>query len=94
MMLLLFGMAGIQLDYLIIALVGSSFLLRILFSCPRGGFPLIQHNEIRDLTASLLAEVCTEVQVEPTLQPKTGEHFDHGTLNTEDGACLDVSMNG
>jgi len=36
------------------------------FSCPKGGFPTIRHNEIRNLTASLLTD---EVQVEPTLQP-------------------------
>ena len=34
------------------------------------------------------------MQVEPTLQPLSGEHFDHATLNTEDGARLDVAMNG
>ena len=38
--------------------------------------------------------MCHEVQVEPTLQPLSGEHFDHATLNTEDGARLDVAMNG
>jgi len=73
---------------------GVKFSVEHAFSCPRGGFPIIRHNEIRDLTASLLTEVCTEVQVEPTLQPITGEHFDHATLNTEDGARLDISMNG
>ena len=62
-------------------------------SCPKGGFPTIIHNEICDLTASLLTEVCHEVQVEPTLQPISGGHFHHVTLNTEDGACLDISMN-
>ena len=33
------------------------------------------------------------MQVEPTLQPIFGESFDHATLNTEDGAHLDVCMN-
>ena len=64
------------------------------FSCPKGGFPTIRHNEIHDLTASLLTEVCHEVQVEPTLQPISGESFDYATLNTEYEAHLDVSMNG
>ena len=31
------------------------------------------HNEIRDLTASLLMEVCHQVSVEPNLLPITGE---------------------
>ena len=42
-------------------------------NCPTGGFPTIQHNELRDFTASLLSEVCHGVSVEPHLQPLTGE---------------------
>ena len=37
-------------------------------SCPRGGFPSIRHNEIRDITANLLSEVCNDTRVEPDLQ--------------------------
>ena len=73
---------------------GVKFSVEHAFSCPKGGFPTIRHNEIHDLTASLLTEVCHEVQVEPTLQPLSEEHYDHATLNTEDVARLDVAMNG
>ena len=38
-------------------------------TCSKGGFTIARHNEIRDLTASLLREVCTDVEVEPRLQP-------------------------
>ena len=58
--------------------------------CPRGGFPTLPHNEVRDLTADLLTEVCHDVEIEPQLQELTGEHFSLRTANTEDGACLDV----
>ena len=64
------------------------------FTCPKGGFPSLRHNEIRDLTANLLTEVCHEVQVEPTLQPISGEQFRQASLNTEEGARLDISMCG
>ena len=37
------------------------------------GFPSIRHNEIRDLTANLLTEVCNDVCIEPDLQPLSGE---------------------
>ena len=43
------------------------------FSCAKGDFPSIRHNEIHDLTANLLAEVGHEVLVEPHLQSITGE---------------------
>jgi len=73
---------------------GVKFSIKHAFSCPKSGFPTIRHNEIRDFTASLLTEICHEVQVEPTLQPLSRESFNHATLNKEDGARLDISMNG
>ena len=33
----------------------------------------VRHNEIRDITANLLTEVCHDVQVEPDLQEVTSE---------------------
>ena len=50
----------------------------------------IHHNEIRDLTASLLSEVCSDVGVELALQPVEGEPLQFATANGEDGAHLDV----
>ncbi len=40
---------------------------------PKGRFPSIRHNEIRDLTANLLTEVCHDMYVEPNLQPITSD---------------------
>jgi len=42
--------------------------------CQHGGLVIIQrHNEIRDLEAELLEIVCHDVEIEPCLQPITGE---------------------
>ncbi len=38
-----------------------------------GGFPTLRYNELRDMTASLLTEVCSNVATEPHLQPLSGE---------------------
>ena len=46
---------------------GTSFSSEHALSCPHGGFPSIRHDDIRDLTAKLLTEVCSNVAVEPTL---------------------------
>ena len=54
---------------------------------------LTTQREIRDLTASLLRDACHEVRVELDLQPITGETFKPST-NTQDGARLDVAVNG
>ena len=61
------------------------------FSCSFGGFPSIRHNELWDITASLLSEVCHNVRIEPSLQPLSGEQFHYRSANIEDGARLDVS---
>ena len=52
---------------------GAHFTVEHMLSCPRGGFPSIRHNEIRDITATLLTEVCNDVCVEPDLQEVTTE---------------------
>ena len=73
---------------------GSSFSVEHALSCARGGFPSIRHNEIRDLTATLLTEVCNDVRIEPVLQPVTEEGLTGATANTQDGAHLDIAANG
>ena len=48
---------------------GKSFIVEHALRNPCGSFPTIRHKEIRDLTASLLSEVCSDVGGEPALQP-------------------------
>ena len=73
---------------------GSNFTVEYALSCAKGGFPSIRHNEIRDLTANLLTEVCNEVCIEPNLQPTTPDQLSGATANSQDGARLDISANG
>ena len=73
---------------------GSNFSVEHVLSCAKGGFPSIRHNEIRDLTATLLTEVCHDVCIEPGLQPISNEILTGATTNTQDGARLDIAANG
>ncbi len=73
---------------------GAKFSVEQVLSCPKGGFPSLRHNEIRDLTANLLTEVCSNVSIEPELQPITGEALRGATSNSQPGARLDVAANG
>ena len=73
---------------------GKAFTVNHAMVCHMGGFPTICHNEIRDLTASLLTEVCPNVAIEPHLQPLFGESFRLASTNTDDGARLDVRARG
>ena len=52
---------------------GKDFSVEHTLSCPTGAFPSIRHNDVGDLTAKLITEVCHNVEVEPALQPLTGE---------------------
>ena len=62
-------------------------------SCPNGGFPTIRHNELRDITANLLTEVCNNVAVEPQLTPLSGEKLP-SSANSDDGARSDIVAMG
>ena len=68
----------------------QKFTVEHALSCLRGGFPSIRHNEIRDITAEVLTEVCHGVGTEPKLQPVTGEGLSQRSVNREDGARLDI----
>ena len=59
-------------------------------SCPKGGFPSIRHNEV----GSWMSEVCHDVYLELHLQPMTGETLNGASAITEDGARLDIAVNG
>ena len=59
-----------------------------------GGIPTIRHNEVRDITASLLTEVCSNEATEPHLQPLSGEAFRLASANTDDGARLNIRARG
>ena len=63
-------------------------------SCGTGGYSIMRHNEVRDLTASLLSEVCGDVQIEPTLIPLSGEAQFYRSANVSPDARLDVSARG
>ena len=54
----------------------------------------MRHNELRDLTAEMLSEVCKDVALEPKLIPLTGETLKYKSANLEDESRLDVSARG
>ena len=70
---------------------GTSFSVQHALSCPKGGFPTLRHNELRDLTAKLMTEVSHNVCIEPHLQPLTGEALNGATAIGTDGARLEMA---
>ena len=73
---------------------GKAFSAEHALSCNTGAFPIHCHNEIRDLTAELLTQVCHNVCLEPSLQKLDNEYFQLRTANTDDNARLDISADG
>ena len=72
---------------------GKTFNIDHALSCSYGGFPTLQHNELRDLTAVLMKDVCHNVAREPPLQSLSGETLSYSTAGA-DGARLDVTADG
>ena len=57
-------------------------------------FPILCHNDVRDLTAKLMSEVCHDVQVELHLQPLSGESLRYKSAVHEDNARVDIRAAG
>ena len=69
------------------------FTLTHAMNCQRGGFVINRHDKIRNFEANLLNQVCTDVQIEPPLQPTNGHSFTR-SANTQRDARLDVRAKG
>ena len=63
-------------------------------SCKKGGFVIIRHNDLRDLTAKILSEVCCDTEIEPKLVPLSGEYLSNRTANGSNETRLDVRARG
>ena len=63
-----------------------------ILNCKLGGYVTMRHNNIRDLEATFLKEVCKDVRVEPELLP-IGERGT-GSRNSAQKARADVSAIG
>ena len=70
---------------------GQKYSLDHALNCKRGGFVIMRHNNVRDFEASLLQQVCKDVETEPPLQPLEGENI-KGLQN--DGARPDIRARG
>ena len=73
---------------------GSKFDFQHGTSCKKGGFVTIRKNDIRDLTANILHEVCNDVEVEPRLLPVTRENLQYRSAIRGDEARLDIRARG
>ena len=73
---------------------GANFDTTHALQCPTGGFTMTRHNEVRDILSDSLRDVCSEVTVEPSLVPVTGEQFELRSASTDSEARLDIAASG
>ena len=69
---------------------GSKFDIQHGMSFKKGGFLSIRHNDLRDLTARILSEVCKDTEIESKLLPLSGENLNGRTTNGSNEARLDI----
>ncbi len=62
--------------------------------CKLSGFIHMRHDDPTDFIASCMKEVYNDVEIEPKLQPLTGETFQHRTANTDPDARADIRVRG
>ena len=59
-------------------------------SCKKGSFVTIKRNDLRDVTARILSEVCNDTEIEPKLVPLSGEDLTNRTGNRSNETRLGV----
>ena len=62
--------------------------------CKLSGFIHVRHNDPTDFIATCMKEVHHDVELEPPLQPLTGEQLHLRTANTDSGARADLRVKG
>ena len=73
---------------------GSKFDIQRSMSCEKGGLIYIRHNDLRDLTANMMSEVCKDTGIEPKLTPLSGEELQGRTSNNSNKARTDIRTRG
>ena len=73
---------------------GEKYTVCHALSCKKGGFVAQRHDGVRNLLTSLIGKVCTNVEVEPQLQPLDNERFNFRSAVTSLEASLDLKADG
>ena len=65
---------------------GNKFDIQHSLSCKKGGFIYkTRHNDLRDLTANMMLEVCKDTEIEFKLIAFSGEELQVRTSNNSNG---------
>ena len=73
---------------------GEKYTVCHALSCKKGGFVAQRHDSVHNLLTSLIGKVCTNVEVEPQLQPFDNERLNLRSAVTSPVARLDFKAGG
>ena len=73
---------------------GSIYSTDHAMTCSHGGLTITRHNDVCDITANWLSEVCRNVEREPPLMPLTGENIVPLSANRKDDARANMRVTG
>ena len=73
---------------------GTNFTIDHAQICKLSGFIHMRHNDPTTFLAQCMKEVHQDVELEPLLQPLTGETFRHQTANPDPDARADIRVRG
>ena len=85
---------GCLSDLLSKCVCGEKYTVCHALSCEKGGFVAQRHDGVRHLLTSLISKVCTNVEVEPQLQPLDNARFNLRSAVTSPEARLDFKAEG
>ena len=71
---------------------GKAFSVSHALNCPHSVFPISRHNDVRDLIAKLMSDVCHDIQVEPHLHPLSNKSLHHKSAVHEDDARVELVL--
>jgi len=63
-------------------------------TCNAGGYLNARHDEVRDIVAEALRDVCRDVEIEPVLMSLSGERLHGKSAKREDDARVDIRALG
>ena len=63
-------------------------------NCKKGGFVSIMHNDLHNLTANTVSEVCKDTEIEPKLLTLPGEELYGRTTNRSNEVRFDIRADG
>ena len=69
---------------------GSKFDIQHSINSKKGGFVSIRHNDLCDLTARIVSEVCKDTEIGPNILPLSEEELHGRTTNRLNEARLDI----